>query len=422
MDIERLLISKVIEDGDLGLAAECGITADWFTDPESGRVWSMIVDHVATYGQVPSVGAVKRDYPTYRLVRSAEGLPYLVDKMREHRQLAILEAAITDAANAHLRRDPEAVAARLHAGLAEVARTEITVHDIDITQTGEDRLAHYRQLAELDGALRGIPSGFRFLDNTLFGFEPGQLITFVGPPKAGKSTSILLMAKAANEHGKRPLFIGFEMSNQEQTDRLDAIRAGISLTKLRTGKLSPDEWKQLERAIHSQANLPSFFMTQDTHSVITLTGLRTKIEKLDPDIVYVDGVYMMQDECGEPQNSPQALTNITRGLKRLAQQVGKPIVIATQALESKMNGKKLTTYSVGYSSSFVQDSDAIIGVENTDDPNIKKMRILAARNASQKEAYYEWQWDPVKFTELDHNPFDGEGYDEDTADEYGWAA
>ncbi|MDP9870447.1 MULTISPECIES: DnaB-like helicase C-terminal domain-containing protein [Streptosporangium] len=411
MDTERLLISKVIESADLAPAAEAGITPGWFADPSSARVWSMIVDHKGRYGNVPTLAAVKRDYPTYKLLATPEGLPYLVDQMREHRQLVMLEAAITDAAQSHIRRDTAATTARLAAVLAEIARTTPTAYDIDLSTNGDERLTHYRELDALDGRLRGIPSGFPAIDLALQGFEPGQLITFVGPPKTGKSTSMLLMAKAANDSGKEPLFVGFEMSNREQWERLDAIRAGISHKRLRNGTLKPAEWKLLERSVRASQNLPSFHMSQDTSSVTTLTGLRTKIEKLDPDIVYVDGVYMMQDEEGEPSGSSQALTNITRGMKRLAQQLEKPIVIATQALESKMNGKKLTTYSIGYSSSFVQDSDAVIGVQQTDDPNITLMKLLAGRNASPMEAYYTWTWEPVKFEELEYNPFGGDGYE-----------
>ncbi|GAA2322119.1 hypothetical protein GCM10010149_89070 [Nonomuraea roseoviolacea subsp. roseoviolacea] len=422
MDTERLLVSKIIEAGDLGPAAEAGITTAWFADPASARVWAMIVDHKGKYGNVPTIGAVKKDYPTYKLLASQEGLPYLVDQMRSHRHHVLQEAAITDAATMLVNGRTDDVTARLHQLLSELSRSTATTKDIDLSQNGEERLAHYKQLAELDGRLRGIPSGFPAIDAALQGFEPNQLITFVGPPKVGKSTSMLLMAKSANEAGYEPLFVGFEMSNVEQYERLDAIRAKISHSRLRSGQLTAKEQKALDRAIKVQANLPSFHMTTDSSSVLTITGLRAKIERYNPDIVYVDGVYMMQDEEGEPSGSPQALTNITRGLKRLAQQIERPVVIATQALESKMQGKKLTTYSIGYSSSFVQDSDAVIGVERTEEANIQLMKLLLARNAAGLEVYYEWSWEPISFTELDHNPFGGD--DEKDLDrigqEYGW--
>ncbi|MFI6495916.1 DnaB-like helicase C-terminal domain-containing protein [Nonomuraea typhae] len=420
MDVERLLISKVIEESDLGPAAEIGITKEWFADPSSAQVWAMITEHKAKYGNVPSIGAVRKDYPTYKLLAAEEGLPYLVDQMRTHRHLVLQEAAVTDAANLIVRGQADRVSERLHQVLAELARSSAVSSDIDLSQTSEERLAHYAELAKLDGGLRGIPTGFPAIDRALQGSEPGQLITLVGPPKAGKSTSLLLMTKEANDSGYEPLLVGFEMSNREQYERLDSIRAKISHARLRSGTLTPKEQRQLERAIKVQASLPSFHMTQDASSVMTLTGLRAKIEKIDPDIVFVDGVYMMQDEEGEPSGSPQALTNITRGLKRMAQQIQKPIIISTQALESKMNGKKLRTDSVGYSSSFFQDSDALIGVENTDDPAIKRMIILGARNAATMETFYRWCWDPVEFIELEGNPFEGEGIDEDKAATYGW--
>jgi len=413
VDVENLLISRVVEEGTLGPAAN--ITPDWFSDPASARVWKLILEHVSKYGNVPSVGVVKSDYPTYKLVKSPEGLEYLTERMVKHRTMAIMERAIHDAAQYHMSGDVDRVLSRLHAALADVAKLDIHSSDVDLAENIDERLQHYQKLSELAGGLRGIPSGFPSIDESLGGFQPGQLITFVGPPKVGKSTSMLLMANASNMSGKSPLFVGFEMSNFEQMERLDAIRAQVSHTRLIRGTLNLVERKKLVKAVNLAKRLPSFYLTQDTGSVMTLTGLRTKIESVKPDIVFVDGAYMMQDENGEPSGSPQALTNITRGLKRLAQQLRLPIVIATQALESKMNGNKLTTYSVGYSSSFVQDSDAVFGAERTEDPGIIKIKLLLARNARPMEAFYRWIWDPPVFEELPYDPFGDEG----AAEEFG---
>jgi|GEM_PF-1655162 len=413
MDVENLLISRVVADGKLGPAA-C-ITPDWFSDPASARVWTLILEHTSKYGKVPSVAAVKADYPTYKLVQSPEGLEYLTDRMVRNRSLALLERGITEAAQLHLDGDLDRVIARLHTALADVARMTPTDHDINLATNADERMEHYRQLAKLDGRLRGIPSGFPAIDNALSGFEAGQLITFVGPPKVGKSTSLLLMAKAANESGYSPLFVGFEMSNTEQFERLDSIRAGVSHTRLRNGTLTKTELAKLERAVNQAKLLPDFYLTQDTFSVLTVTGLRTKVESLKPDIVYIDGAYMMDDEYGEKKGSPQALTNITRALKRLAQQLQIPIVVTTQALESKMNGRVLTPYSVGYTSSFVQDSDAVFGAERTEDPHIVKIKLMLARNALPCEAYYSWYWDPPLFAEL---PYDPSG--EEDGDDFGY--
>jgi hypothetical protein len=120
----------------------------------------------------------------------------------------------------------------------------------------------------------------------------------------------------------------------------------------------------------------------------------------------VDGIYMMQDELGEAQGSSQALTNLTRGFKRMAKNLQIPIVISTQVLEWKMNKKKgITSDSIGYSSSFAQDSDVILGVESTDDANINKIKVVLARNCPPLETYCQWDWETGKFEELNEDPF-----------------
>jgi hypothetical protein len=61
----------------------------------------------------------------------------------------------------------------------------------------------------------------------------------------------------------------------------------------------------------------------------------------------------------------------------------------------------VTTQSIGYSSSFGQDSDVLVGVENTDDDVISKVKILDGRNVRKLEFYVKWDWDHGVFEELE---------------------
>lgn len=72
----------------------------------------------------------------------------------------------------------------------------------------------------------------------------------------------------------------------------------------------------------------------------------------------------------------------------------------------------ITANSVGYSSSFAQDADALIGVENTDDPRIKKIKIVIARNSPPVDFFVQWDWETGEFIELDGDPFAEEGFEE----------
>jgi replicative DNA helicase len=192
------------------------------------------------------------------------------------------------------------------------------------------------------------------------------------------------------------------MSNEEQEERHDAIRAGVSHNKLRNGTLSAEDYRDLEKMTRRMELNPPMIFTADATSTSNLSGISALVEKYRCDVVYVDGVYMLEDENGEPKGSPQALTNITRGFKKMAQNLGIPFAISTQALTWKMDRKRgLTTASIGYSSSFAQDADVLIGVEPTEDDNVNKIKILDGRNVKRMEIYVEWDWDEGTFNELE---------------------
>ena len=89
------------------------------------------------------------------------------------------------------------------------------------------------------GYLRGVPTGFHGIDYVTGGLQPEQFVVLIGLPKAFKSATLLAMAKNVHASGKVPLFIGFEMSNAEQHDRLISLYAGVSLTEIRNGTLQP---------------------------------------------------------------------------------------------------------------------------------------------------------------------------------------
>lgn len=411
---EQLLISKVIEEGDLGPVADAGITPEYFLDSNCRAVFQQILDYKSEHGAVPLVRRLKRDFPRFNLVSVPEPWSELTSEMRHLHDLAVIEETLAEVVEIYDDRDPlklakalEEIKSRLHKTLTDLESSVPNMKDTNLAETGPERWERYEALRNRVDELLGIPSGFARLDRALQGFQDGQLIVFVGPPKAGKSTMMLLAALAAHAMHKMPLLIGFEMSNEEQEQRIDAITAKVSHHRLRGGNLTDDERKRLKRRLNSWESEGDFLLSNDTMSTTTLTGVESKVDKYRPALLIVDGTYMMQDENGEKPGSPQALTNLTRGFKRMAQNKNIPIIITTQVLEWKMDKKVgITANSVGYSSSFSQDADALIGVENTDDPMIKKVKVVIARNSPPVEIAVRWDWETGEFTELAEDYFE----------------
>jgi replicative DNA helicase len=126
------------------------------------------------------------------------------------------------------------------------------------------------------------------------------------------------------------------------------------------------------------------------------------VQSKNPDIVFIDGTYLMIDEQSGESNTPQAITNITRSLKRLAQKINKPIVISTQALTWKMKKGQVTADSIGYSSSFHQDADVIFGLQREDElvDDTRLLRVVASRNGGLSEVSLMWDWNTGHFREI----------------------
>ena len=101
-------------------------------------------------------------------------------------------------------------------------------------------------------------------------------------------------------------------------------------------------------------------------------------------------------------NTPQALTNLTRGFKRMAQKFNIPIVITTQSLDWKKSKGKLSANSIGYSSSFFQDADVLFGLEKPEEEvdETRVLSILASRNSGPGSTFLTWEWDTATFREM----------------------
>lgn len=418
MSIERDLISKIIAEKDLAVVTESGVTPAFFQNHEHREVFKYILEHHREYSQTPSVDAFKRNYPTYALTEAEDPLQYYVDEICTDFKVYMLEDALVKATDLFDAGEFEESQRTISQCLVEMNQQVNKVKAVDLTETGPDRLERYREYAKSGGALKGISTGFPMIDAATGGMQPGQLFTFVGPPKAGKSTMLLLSSLFAHMGFHRPLFIGFEMSNEEQEERHDAIRAGVSHSKLRDGRLTAEDMRKIEKMTRRMELMPPLVFTADVTASSTLSGVVALIEKYNPDVVYVDGIYLMDDENGEPKGSPQALTNLTRGFKRLAQNRNLPIAISTQVLAWKMDRKRgVTTASIGYTSSFAQDSDVLIGVEPTDEDDVNKVKILDGRNVKRMEIMVQWDWETGEFVELEPEEVD-DATDEEAATKF----
>jgi len=404
MNNEARLLSRVIQERNLGEILERGVAESWFADNFDKNLFKFVRDHYVKYQETPSISVVQENFPSYQLLPIDDSIDYLIDTIVERRRKALIVNSIGNALD-HVEKnqDHEGALLALQNGIMKLEDSGLNkTTDIEVTKAAQNARAEY-EFRKNNPGLLGLPTGFPTMDKATSGLQPEQLIVIIAPPKTGKSTLALQIAITAHLQDKKPLFISFEMSNKEQLSRYYAMRARISHKRLMTGTLTDKEEATFNTITRNIEHMREELWLSGSAEGQTVSAIAAKIQSKKPDIVFIDGTYLMIDEQTGESNTPQAITNITRSLKRLAQKTKLPIVISTQVLTWKMKGGNVSADSIGYSSSFHQDADVIFGLqresENVDDTRL--LRVVASRNGGLVDVSLVWDWETGQFRELE---------------------
>ena len=400
-DNELRLLSRAIRSRDIAPLLSRGVEDSWFLNDSNQAVWRFLKDHWTKYQEVPTATTVMDNFPTYRLLAVEDALDYLLDQLVEFRRRNKSIDVIQQAASAIESGDHNSAISIMGKGYAALIDEGVVLsEDIDLTDQPMERYNSYLNVKTRPNGLLGMATGFQVMDLATAGLQGGQLITIIAPPKTGKSVLAMQMAVNVHNDGWVPAFQSFEMSNTEQKHRHDAMRAHISINRLVRGCLKPVEETQLQNMLTDIETMHPFYLTESI-SAYSVSQLSLKMEKLRPNILFVDGVYLMTDEISGERGTPIALRNITQSLKRVAQKFDIPVVQTTQVLNSKVRGGQITADSIAFSSSFHQDSDVIFALQRQDeeDDSSRLLKIVASRNTGPAEVELLWDWEEGKFQE-----------------------
>ena len=236
------------------------------------------------------------------------------------------------------------------------------------------------EISKQDG-LSGVSSGFDKLDKITSGWQPSDLIIIASRPGMGKTALSLSMARnIAIDHKIPVAFFSLEMSAIQLITRLISAETGLKSDILRTGKLAPHEWQQLNNQITDLESAPLFI--DDTPS-LTIFELRAKARRLvssnDIKVIIIDYLQLMHlGSSTKTGNREQEISIISRNLKALAKELNVPVIALSQlsrAVETRSGSKRPILSDLRESGAIEQDADIVsfiyrpeyYGMENWDD-------------------------------------------------------
>lgn len=251
------------------------------------------------------------------------------------------------------------------------------------------------------GGLRGVPSGFADLDNTLAGFQKSNLVILAARPGIGKTALALNIAQHVAVVEKRPVgFFSLEMSKEELVDRLLVAQADIDAWRLKTGRLDDQDFTKLSDAMGMLAEAPLFI---DDTPALTVLEMRTKARRLQVDtgveLLIVDYLQLVYGRRLE--NRVQEVSEISQGLKNLARELKIPILAISQlsrAVEQR-GTKRPQLADLRESGAIEQDADVVMFLWREDEENTENinMDIAKHRNGPLGQIKLFFKGDRIRF-------------------------
>lgn len=352
--------------------------------------------HVGRYAEIVAEKALRR-----RLIKASEDIVNLGFSEGENLQSLIeqAESRLFDVSQKHIKQDI-----------------------VSLEQILSESFERLDELHKDKGTIRGVPTGFKDLDNILAGLQRSDLFILAARPSMGKTALALNLAhNVAVKSGQPVLLFSLEMSKEQLVDRLLAAEAGVDAWNLRTGNLSDADFEKIGHAMGTLSEAPIFI--DDTPS-ITVSDLRTKARREAHQrplgLVIVDYLQLMSGGArfNDVSNRVQEISEISRGLKGIARELNVPVVALSQlsrSVESR-HPQIPQLADLRESGSIEQDADVVAFMyreeyynPETDRKNVTDIFIKKHRNGPTGAIELFFDYGKQRFRSLDtkhSTPFD----------------
>lgn len=400
---ELLLISKILDEGDVRPLLDARITADHFTNEHSLAIFRRIMKEweAGGKGYVPTREIIERDFPKVDLPEDRRSYESAIDDFLQHHLILELQGLADHIIN--WKDDPPAVLQHVNAKVRELMFMRRTGHDVVLSNALKEVVDRYESNRDRDG-IKGIPYPWDVLNHVTQGILPGEFILFYGRPKSMKTWVLLSIATHAYDYASRRVLVYTrEMTPQQMMDRCVCLLIGAPYSAYKEGTLAEipvpeggtmeDRFYALAESMDSDEQTCTLETGFKKSLIITsdrddprgggVNGLRKKVDDFKPDLICADALYLMRNDRENRRSvkwDQQAA--ITQDLKDLALDTNKPLVGTTQAKRDSEDKKGQSVSNIAFADSYGMDCDLaveIIKKKITDEINELALAITGAR-------------------------------------------
>ncbi len=229
-------------------------------------------------------------------------------------------------------QDVDILMQKAEGDLFELSKRNITKDYVQIDPIVKEAYHNIQLASARENKISGLESGFSKLDRLTGGWQNSDLVIIAARPAMGKTAFILSMAKNMALNYNIPVgFFSLEMSNLQLVNRLISNVCEIESDKIKSGRLSDQEWQRLDYKISELLKAPIY--VDDTPS-LSVFELRSKARRLVKEhgvkIIMIDYLQLMNASGMSYGNRQEEVSTISRHLKGLAKELNIPIIALSQ--------------------------------------------------------------------------------------------
>jgi len=431
IDAEASLLGAILIDTDAIVKIADAITAEDFYDPRHARIYEALLalyerrasidvltlaDQLKGTGFLDMVGGPAYLTELTNFVPTASHVEQYADIVAQkalRRRLITVSGEMADLSQDESKPLKELIEE------AETRLFAVSQQHVKQTVVGIDEIltASFERLDDLHKdkkKIRGIPTGYRDIDETLAGLQRSDLFILAARPSMGKTAFVLNLAHNVAIDAKEPVLIfSLEMSKEQLVDRLLSMQSGVDAWALRTGNLTDSDFEKLANAMGVLGEAPIYL---DDTPGITIADLRTKARReahlRPPGLIIVDYLQLMSggSRFGGDGNRVQEISEISRGLKGVARELNVPLIALSQLsrLVENRSPQIPQLADLRESGSIEQDADIVAFIyredyynPETERKNITDILIKKHRNGALRNVELYFDKDKQRFRSLD---------------------
>ena len=401
--VEQAILLGVLRDPERLLSLRnSGLSSEDFGP--SRAIFLFIQDYADRYNGVPGEDVVQQRFPEEWKPPEGGAYDYWLGEFRKHAIARRLQLAIQDAMRD--LGDPEKAATQLAERVQSIrlsGQSHVIATDAGANEAFQKYQMRKDMFVESGGRhIFGIRTSFKVINNTYLGWLPGELVGIYARPTVGKTWVLIRDAVEAWMQGYRVLFISPEMPANQLNIRIYTMMAyamGIPFSHQAVYHGDPAVERSFQQLVE-QLQPHNRWFTIDGLEDGTQVGLR-EVKQLarqhGPDIIYIDGISLLNNEAGPRTAEWERMKYNSYGLKHFATQSTTPIVLTHQSINlargRKDEGKNTqgrgddfrmpTLNDAAFGDSFVQAMSTVITMRS--DENRRDIRWYAPRKVRERE-------------------------------------